>query len=283
MDALCASAGQDLAARCRARTGTQQGSEVSLPEHREPADSRSSTTATGSEGAAAASAAILQHPAEGPVEIRRVPVVHRGRRARWVLQHPGAGWLASGGLLHQSARYQRAAALDPADPGATTSPHRAIIFSWRSCSRCPRCRSSARPAAASPPTRKAGRCTRSSCAMRWGSMMRIRSGAWGCCRRPLFARLVAWSTPDCMRRAGPRAGDRLHGRDHGRQSQFHDHRGRALLHLAGAGEQLQGRADPVAEDARERAASVSARNSTSAHSTMPDSPPRPCRCRCWSG
>src|SRR6185369_11416541 len=42
------------------------------------------------------------------------------------------------------------------------------------------------------------------------------------------------------------------GREHRRQPQRHDHRGRALLHLAGAGDQLQGGTDALAEDPRGR-------------------------------
>ena len=81
----------------------------------------------------------------------------------------------------------------------------------------------------------------------------------------------------------PRAGDPLHGRDARRPGKLGRDRGRALLRLAGPGDQLQGRPDPLEPAARARPAASSATASTSRASTTPRSPPARCRSRCWSG
>ena len=58
---------------------------------------------------------LLRRAAQGKLEIRRMPAVHRGRRAGRLLPARLARRLAAGRLLHQPARHRRGAELDPAD------------------------------------------------------------------------------------------------------------------------------------------------------------------------
>ena len=92
------------------------------------------------QSAAADPATVLPRHAEGSGGDPSRAGLHPGRGPRRLLPDPGARWLASRRLLHQSARYRRMVALEAADARATTSPSPATTSSSRRCSSCPRCR-----------------------------------------------------------------------------------------------------------------------------------------------
>jgi uncharacterized protein (DUF885 family) len=136
-----------------------------------------------------------------PVEIRRVPAYIEAGAPGGYYQRPALDGSRPGAFyinLRDTNEWSRW----KLPTSCTTSPSRGITSSWRWCWRCPRSRSSARQAAASPPTLRAGLCMPSSCAMRWGCMPKTRSGGWGCCSRHCSAQRVVWSTRGCTTRAG---------------------------------------------------------------------------------